>query len=233
MRIPSSVFAVGRTAAVLCLIAGTAALMSGDKNKAPLSPHEKAYYASTYLVNYVQPGLQFTIVSATVGSDGTISVHYKVSDPNGAPLDVTGVGTPGTVSVSYLAAYIAPGQAQFTSYFTRTATAATGGATATQASGDSGGTLQTVAMGEYIYTFHNKATSPNLTVTHRIGLYGSRNLSAFDLGTNYASTTYDFVPNGSKVTVVRDIVRTPDCNSCRSGDLHYVPPAAIGGPEHG
>ncbi|HUA64094.1 MAG TPA: OmcA/MtrC family decaheme c-type cytochrome [Verrucomicrobiae bacterium] len=214
MRIPSSVFAVGRTAAVLCLIAGTAALMSGDKNKAPLSPHEKAYYASTYLVNYVQPGLQFTIVSATVGSDGTISVHYKVSDPNGAPLDVTGVGTPGTVSVSYLAAYIAPGQAQFTSYFTRTATAATGSATATQASGDSGGTLQTVAMGEYIYTFHNKATSPNLTVTHRIGLYGSRNLSAFDLGTNYASTTYDFVPNGSKVTVVRDIVRTPDCNSC-------------------
>jgi len=213
MRIPSSAFAVGRTAAVLCLIAATAALMSGDKKNA-LNPHEKAYYASPSLVQYVQPGLQFSIVSATVGADGTISVHYKVADPNGAPLDVTGVATPGTVSVSYLAAYIAPGQSQFTSYFTRTVTAVTGGATGTQATGDSGGSLQTVAEGEYIYTFHSKAVNPNLTVTHRLGLYGSRNLTAFDLGTNYASTTYDFVPNGSKVTVVRDIVRTPDCNSC-------------------
>lgn len=214
MRIPSSAFAVGRTAAVLCLIAGSAALMSGDKNKAPLSPHEKAYYASSSLVNYVQPGLQFSIVSASVASDGTIAVHYKVSDPNGAPLDVTGVATPGTISVSYLAAYIGQGKTQFSSYFTRTVTAVKGGATGTQATGDSGGTLQTVATGEYIYTFHNKAVSPDLTVTHRIGLYGSRNLTAFDLGTNYATATYDFVPNGSKVTVVRDIVRTPDCNSC-------------------
>jgi OmcA/MtrC family decaheme c-type cytochrome len=214
MGIPTSALRIGRTAAILCLIAGTAALMSGDRKRVPLSPHDKAYYATPAVVDYVQPGLQFSIVSAAVGADGTISVHYKVTDPNGAPLDVTGVTTPGVISVSYLADYIAPGQAQFTSYFTRTVTAVTGGATGTQATGDSGGTLQTVTMGEYIYTFHGKAVNPNLTVTHRIGLYGSRNLTTFDLGTNYASTTYDFVPNGAKVTVVRDIVRTPDCNSC-------------------
>jgi OmcA/MtrC family decaheme c-type cytochrome len=213
MRIPSSVFAVGRYAAVLSLVAGTAALMSGDR-KAFLTPHDKAYYASPNLVAYVQPGLAFTIVSATVAADGTIAVHYKVADPNGAPLDVTGVVTPGTVSVSYLAAYIGAGQTQFASYFTRTVTAATGGATATQATGDSGGTLQTVAMGEYIYTFKSKAASPNLALTNRVGIYGSRNLTTWGLGTDYADATYDFVPNGAKVTVVRDIVRTPDCNAC-------------------
>ncbi len=213
MRIPSSVFAVGRYVAVLSLVAGTAALMSGDR-KAFLTPHDKAYYASPNLVAYVQPGLVFSIVSATVAADGTIAVHYKVADPNGAPLDVTGVVTPGIISVSYLAAYIGAGQTQFTSYFVRSVAAATGGATANQATGDSGGALQTVAMGEYIYTFKSKAVSPNLTLTNRVGIYGSRNLTTWDLGTNYADATYDFVPNGAKVTVVRDVVRTLDCNAC-------------------
>src|SRR5580704_17091286 len=120
MGIPTSALRIARTAAIQCLIAGTAALMSGDRKRVPLSPHDKAYYATPAVVDYVQPGLQFSIVSAAVGADGTISVHYKVTDPNGAPLDVTGVTTPGVISVSYLADYIAPGQAQFTSYFTRT-----------------------------------------------------------------------------------------------------------------
>ncbi len=213
MRIPISVFAVGRYVAVLSLIAGSAALMRGDR-KPSYSPHEKAYYASPNLVAYVQPGLMFTIVSATVAADGTIAVDYKVTDPNGAPLDITGVVTPGTVSVSYLADYIGAGQSQFTSYFTRTVTAATGGATATQATGDSGGTLKTVALGEYIYTYKGKASTANAALTHRVGIYGSRNLTTWGLGTNYADATFDFVPNGAKVTVVRDIVRTPDCNSC-------------------
>ena len=72
MRIPSSVFAAGRYAAVLSLVAGSAALMSGDR-KAVLTPHEKAYYANPALVAYVQPGLVFSIVSATVAADGTIA----------------------------------------------------------------------------------------------------------------------------------------------------------------
>ena len=211
--------------------------MSGDR-KAFLTPHDKAYYASPNLVAYVQPGLVFSIVSATVAADGTIAVHYKVADPNGAPLDVTGVVTPGIISVSYLAAYIGAGQTQFTSYFVRSVAAATGGATANQATGDSGGALQTVAMGEYIYTFKSKAVSPNLTLTNRVGIYGSRNLTTWDLGTNYADATYDFVPNGAKVTVVRDMVRTLDCNACHDSlaehggsrkeraTVHHVPPAA-------
>jgi OmcA/MtrC family decaheme c-type cytochrome len=214
MRTPTSVFAVGRWIAVLSLIAGTAALMTGDKKKVALSPNEKAYYASANLVAYVQPGLLFNIVSASITSGGTISVHYKVTDPNGAPLDVTGVTTPGTISVSYLAAYIGAGKTEYTSYITKLVAAATGPASATQVTSDSGGTLQTVAVGEYIYTYKTLASGVDMTASHRVGIYGSRNLTTWDLGTNYADATYDFVPNGAKITVVRDIVRTPDCNVC-------------------
>jgi OmcA/MtrC family decaheme c-type cytochrome len=141
-------------------------------------------------------------------------VDYKLADPNGQPLDLAGVVTPGPISVSFLIAYIPKGQAQFASYITRTVAAATGPATATQASGDSGGTTTTVATGEYIYTY--KTVLPanyDQTATHRVGLYGSRNLTVWDLGTDYADTWYDWVPNGS-TPAPRDVVRTPDCNTC-------------------
>ena len=34
------------------------------------------------------------------------------------------------------------------------------------------------------------------------------------MGTNYASTTFNFVPNGSAVTTVHDVIRTSSCNKC-------------------
>src|ERR1039457_6414751 len=90
----------------------------------------------------------------------------------------------------------------------------TGTATGTQAAGDSGGTTATVATGEYIYTFKTKLpTNFDQTATHRVGLYGSRNLTVWDLGTDYADTWFDWVPNGSK-PAPRDVVRNQDCNAC-------------------
>src|SRR4029453_6405691 len=54
----------------------------------------------------------------------------------------------------------------------------------------------------------------NRAETHTIGIYGSRDLNEFELGTDYASATFNFVPNGSPVTLVRDVVRTQSCNRC-------------------
>jgi len=213
MRIPSSVFAAGRYALGLVVVAASALMVSGQ-NRATFDAHEKAAYTPEAMVQYVNPGLVFSVVSTKIASDGTISVDYKVTDPNGLALDTAGIQTPGTISSSFILAYIPAGQAQYVSYTTRVSTAVTGGATATQASTDSGGTTQTVAVGEYIYTFKAKApTGYNSTATHRLGMYGSRNLTVWDLGTNYASTTFDFVPGGG-TAAPRDIVRTPDCNSC-------------------
>ncbi len=213
MQVVASVRRVIRPAFVVGVLAVCVFLLNAQK-KAHFTPHEKAYYADPAQVVYVQPGLAINIVSAKVASDGTISVDYKLADPTGAPLDQSGITTPGAVAVSFLAAYIPKGQAQYTSYITRTATAATGGATATQAAADSGGTTQTVALGEYVYTFHTKAPAGfDATATHRIGIYGSRNLTEWDLGTNYADATFDFVPAGGTASP-RDVVRTVDCNSC-------------------
>ena len=208
MRIPSSVFAAGRYALVLVVVAASVLLVSGQNRivvrgraiaPARFGPHDKAAYAPEAMVQYVNPGLVFSVVSATIAADGTISVDYKMTDPYGLALDKVGIQTPGTISTSLLAAYIPKGQAEYVSYTSRVATAVTGGATATQASADSGGTTQTVAVGEYIYTFKTKAPAGfDPTATHRIGIYGSRNLTVWDMGTNYASTTFDFVPAGGK-----------------------------------
>ena len=213
MRIPSSVFAVGRYAVALVAVAASVVFLNAQRNSA-FTPHDKAYYAPQATVDFVRPGLTISIVSAKIASDGTISVDYKLTDPQGLPLDAAGVQTPGPITPRFLAAYIPKGQAQFVSYITTTATAVTGGATATQASGDSGGTTQTVNIGEYIYTFKTKAPANfDPTATNRVAVYGSRNLTEFDLGTNYATGTFDFVPGGG-TPAPRDVVRDTDCNKC-------------------
>ncbi len=118
--------------ALIILLTGSALLLWAQK-KSVFTPYEKAYYADPSQVEFVRPGLVISVVSAKIASDGTISVDYKLTDPSGLPLDQSGVVTPGPVSLSFLAAYIPQGQEQYTSYIVRTATAASGGATATQA----------------------------------------------------------------------------------------------------
>jgi len=216
MRIPSSVFAMTAKSLGLLLVAGTIGVLSGQNS--PNGPTSRLVNASAAqaAVQYVNPGLAFSVVSAKIASDGTISVDYKITDGTNLPLDLNGILTPGAVSPKFLAAYIPAGQEQYASYITTTATAVSGGATATQAAGDSGGTTTTVATGEYVYTFAAKATSGyNSNLTNRIGIYGSRNLTEWDMGTAYASTTFDFVPAGGTPTP-RDVVRDADCNSCHS-----------------
>ncbi len=204
---------VKKSAVVISLIVGGFGVRLTGQRKSVFTPYEKAYYADASLAAFVRPGLVITVVSATITSDGTISVDYKLTDPAGAPLDRSGVITPGAISLSFLAAYIPKGQSQYTSYIVRTVTAPSG-ASATQSAADSGGTTQTVTTGEYIYTFATKAPPGfDANATHRIGIYGSRNLTEFDLGTNYADTTYDFVPAGG-TPAPRDVVRTADCNQC-------------------
>ena len=213
MRLSTTSSTASRCALALGVLLASSIFLSAQKNS-HFRPNEKAYYADPWVVAYVQPGLTITIVSAKIASDGTISVDYKLTDPNGAPLDNSGIVTPGPISLSFLAAYIPKGQEQYTSYIVRMATAVSGGATATQATGDSGGTTTTVATGEYVYTYSTKAPAGfDATATNRIGIYGSRNLTEWDLGTNYADATLDFVPAGG-TPAPRDIVRNTDCNSC-------------------
>src|SRR5208283_1462562 len=81
--------------------------------------HDLAAYATNATIEYVNPGLVFSVVSANITGAGVISVNYKVTDPAGLPLDTAGIQTPGTISTTFLVAYIPKGQAQYVSYITR------------------------------------------------------------------------------------------------------------------
>jgi len=146
---------------------------------------------------------------------GQISVRFRIFDVDGLPLDRTGVLTAGPVTLSFICSYIPKGQSQYVSYTTRIRTDAASGKSATQATSDTGGTYQQVADGEYIYTF--AATAPaslDRSATHTVGVWATRNLSEYSLSNEFSDAAYTFVPDGSPVQTVRDIVKTASCNQC-------------------
>ena len=73
------------------------ALMMNGATTKPLNRNQKAFYADPRIVAFVRPGLLIKITSAAIAQDGTISVAFALTDPQGLPLDRTGVQTPGTI----------------------------------------------------------------------------------------------------------------------------------------
>src|SRR5580704_4434992 len=188
--------------------------LTGAQERRHFSPREKAFYADAQIVQFVNPGLMITVTGATIAANGTITAQYTLTDPSGLPLDSAGVNTPGAISTSFVAGYIPNSQEQYTAYTTKVATG-TAIASVNQPGADSGGTITALGNGAYQYVF--KTTAPtgfDTTATHTIGIYGSRVLTPYNLPTNYASATYNFVPNGSKVTKTRDVIETASCNTC-------------------
>src|SRR5689334_4567963 len=108
----------GLLAAAL-VFAGAAVLPSATKLTG-LTSRDKAYYASPSAVNFVRPGFTIKIVFAKIADDGTATVDFKISDSKGLGLDRLGINSPGTVSLSFLLAYIPKNQKQFVTYATRT-----------------------------------------------------------------------------------------------------------------
>jgi OmcA/MtrC family decaheme c-type cytochrome len=196
----------------MLLLLAVAISMTGAK-KSPYGPHDKATYADATLVEFLRPGLTITITSATMSSTGVITAVYTLTDSAGLPLDPAGVDTPGAISLSYISAYIPNNAEQYVTYNLRTSTGAAG--TFMVPTGDSGGTLTQLSSGAWQYVFKTPAPAGfDPTATNTVAIYGSRTLSAFNYPNDYASTTYNFVPNGAKVTKIRDVVATASCDSC-------------------
>lgn len=200
----------------LAFLAGSAILLSSS-DKPAFTAMDKAFYADASAINFVRPGLDVEIESASIAADGTIKARIKVTDPKGLPLDLDGITTPGTISTRFVIGVIPNGQRQYISYITREVSSTITNQTATQATSDSGGTFTKEADGVYTYTFGAKAPAGfDSSATHSIGVWAARDLSEFDLDAiaNYDSDVFDFVPNGNPVTVTRDVVRTQSCNKC-------------------
>ncbi len=206
--------AIPRTALLLAVvIAAAVGLKSAGHN--PFTKRDKAFYAKPELVDFVRPGLAITISSASIASSGAITVNYTLTDPSGLTLDAAGVNTPGAVSLTYIASYIPKGQTQYVAYTTAQATGKAMGTVTRPTFEEGGGTLTQPTPGQYSYVL--KAQAPagfDPTATTTIAIVGSRDLTAFNLGTNYGSTTYNFIPSGGTVTVTRDVIKTSSCNSC-------------------
>jgi hypothetical protein len=129
-------------------------------------------------VNFVRPGLKFTVTRAEIATDGTLRVLCRITDPNNVPLDREGITTPGVVSTSFVVAYIPQNGTQYIAYTTRTQTSPITGRSAIQAGADTGGRYEKIAEGEYAYTFGAKLPSGfDRTATHSVLIYGSRNLT--------------------------------------------------------
>lgn len=182
---------------------------------------EIARYADAKTIDFVRPGLIFKVNAVQIAADGTITADVKVTDPRGLPLDRLGVLTPGPVNISLVAAVLPKGTNKYVSYTTRVRTVAGAPRTAIQAAADAGGAWTQIALGEYRYRFNTRAPATiDRTATHAIGVYGNRNLSEFDLGTNYASTVHLFVPAGGAVTQTHELIKNATCNSCHE-DLAF------------
>ena len=149
----------------------------------PYSPREKAFFADASIAQFVRPGLVFKITDAQIAADGTIIATISITDPQGLPLDLSGVTTPGAVSVSFIAATIPKGQEQYTAYTVRAKTSTINGKSAIQAGADAGGTFTAITDGVYQYKFGTKAPAGyDTTATQTIGAYGSRDLTRIQSG---------------------------------------------------
>lgn len=189
------------------------ALLSSS-NRPMFTKRDLAYYADPAVINFVRPGLVVQITGGSIAADGTIQAQFTAADPQGLPLDLQGVNTAGTVSTSFIASYIPSPGTDYVALITRSQTGAVSG-TVNQPAADSGGTTAATGNGQYTYTFKTKAPAgfdPSQTVS--IGMYASRDLSEFGLGTNSANSVFSFVPNGSAVSNVHDVIHTATCNKC-------------------
>jgi OmcA/MtrC family decaheme c-type cytochrome len=216
MHVRFSFTTAARLLLALAFVAGSAVLLS-ESDKPAFTAMDKAFYADASAINFVRPGLALKIQSASIADDGTIKAQIKLTDPKGLPLDREGITTPGAISTRFVVGFIPSGQKQYVSYINRTVTSAITNHSAVQATYDSGGKFTKDADGVYTYTFNQKAPAGfEKGSTHSIGVWAARDLSEFELDAlaNYASDVYNFVPNGSPVTVTRDVIRTQSCNRC-------------------
>ena len=204
-------------AAGLICLAGTLTLRGGA-SKPVFSRHDRAYYLPQNQIDFVRPGILFKITKVQIAKDGTISANFQITDPQGLPLDLNGVTTPGPVKVGMTLATIYNDHVseEYTNHILRTVTDPKTGNTAQQAALDSGGTFQQIGGGLYTYTFKTKVPNFDPTATHSVGGQAERDLTEFNLGVQGIDDVYTWVPNGSPVTLVREVVATQACNQCHN-----------------
>jgi len=177
----------------------------------------KAAFLSEKEQQFIRPGLQLQILGALIGSDDRVEFRFRISDSKGAALDREGVLTPGAVTIRAVLGYIPQVGAPYVAYTVRTQTSPNG--ISAQQAGFDQGSVVPVGEGEYSFTFGEPLpVSFDASATHTVAAWANRDLEEFELGEFYDADTFDWVPDGSDVTVKRNIVDDSSCNQCH-GEL--------------
>lgn len=183
-------------------------------------PQQKEFWLTADEIVYVRPGLHITVNSITIGDDRKPVVDLTFTDDKGQPLDRNGKVTNGLISPSFIMAWWDPASRNYTSYTTRVQTSPITGVSATQAGTDSGGTWTDLDIGHATYKFKTALPAGyDATATTTLGIYASRALTDLEgntFKTYYANVEQDFVPNGSAVTQVWDMLNQDACNTCHN-----------------
>ncbi len=197
-----------------------AALVEENEGTRTNTALEKANYLSADEVAYIRPGLKISIVDITIPADRKPLVTVKYTDSMDQPLDRLGVLTPGAISSSFILAYLPASQrgevTDYVAYTTRTVKSPITNVTAVQAGADPAGGVWT-QTGDGLYTYKFATALPanyNTSLTHTLGIYGRRDLREFGLSFYVSNPTKDFVPNGSAVKQIHQVVLTQSCNQC-------------------
>ena len=210
------IHALSRSLLGLSLITILVAASAADRPAKTNRNYNPDFQASGF--PFVTTGAVLKFKSASIATDGTITTRFTITDSKGAGVDVNGVYSPGTTTLRFVAAYIPKGASQYVAYTTTVDKALNSKPPQTQAGTDTGGKVVLVdaATGTYDYTFATKAPANfDASATHSIGGQFERSLAAFGFPTSFTSDdVFTFVPNGSAVTNVRDIVAEASCNQC-------------------
>ena len=197
---------------IACLC-GATNLAAKSVDSGHYTAKDSEFYLTPEQLLFIRPGLVMEITNVVIPADRQPEVTFTLSDPEGLPLDRTGVFTPGPVSTSFIIANIPAGAEAYYSYTKRIQTSPITGDSAEQGTSDSGGTYTEMAIGHYMYKFGTVLPEGyDMDVTHTVGSYARRDLTEFDLDRYVANPLYHFVPSGSAMPEPRDIVTTETCN---------------------
>ncbi len=168
------------------------------------------------------PGLNLEILDITLAASKA-EVTFRLTDGTGIPLDRDGLYTEGSVSTSFVLAWLDEGKneagddlvLQYNAYTTRDQTSPITNVTATQASADQNGVYKTVdlAQGIFSYELGSVVDVADDQKTHTLGVWATRD---FDGKRYVANVVQNFLPSGAEPTVFREIVEKDACNKCHN-----------------
>jgi len=171
---------------------------------------------------FVRPGLNLEVRDVAV-NERTVSVVFRITDSEGLALDRAGVFTPGPVTANFVLAELPPepgGVPDYVALTLREVTSPITNVTTQQPGTDQGGITEELERGTYRYTFATPLRADfNPNSTFAVGIYATRDLAEFNLGSFHANEVVNFTPAAPTPQSVRDVVSNEACRRCHDPSI--------------